>query len=524
MTIDLAQLLDELEKWLEEQVPKDLSELPTKMLETVERVSNDLIASLNMHGPPSISIPFPPFNKETAPPPPPPPAPSLASSACTKAGSLARRHPLLFTAGAALAITAGVGTVGLLTGAGPFAGYAKELRRRHRFGTRGVVEDGMLKEAIVILAPSPVPPLLVPLAASLLKAGYIVIVAVPQVKEAEALERRLSGLTERNALRVLIYDTENSATFPPFHRSLLATLTLRFPAAGHSGQYTAGDPYNPHPGHIPRIHAFVSLYPLNPSPPSQPAALPALPALVSPGPTGHVPILVTLYPSSATLTNPGAFANQVLTSNHRLLGANLAAANNVRVVSVFLGQITLPTLPSIITEGRALSRREQAKQRLRESTASATATFTVLRDLVVGGLCSVYRNLAARVGFGAPARDYAQFESRLLRIIKSRCGHQYYIGQRAWLPSLLQAVPPRALPRVLSILPELPSETGPAPAPPPKSLSSAASSVPQSRSASSSDHEGGEDLASSIHTTGTNHSSADSSGLEGSWVGLDHAT
>jgi len=61
----------------------------------------------------------------------------------------------------------------------------------------------------VLLVPSPSPPILVSLAASLLKAGYIVIVAVPQVKEAEALERRLSGLNEKSALRVLIYDPED---------------------------------------------------------------------------------------------------------------------------------------------------------------------------------------------------------------------------------------------------------------------------------------------------------------------------
>jgi hypothetical protein len=47
--------------------------------------------------------------------------------------------------------------------------------------------------------------------------------------------------------------------------------------------------------------------------------------------------------------------------------------------------------------------------------------------------------------------------------------------------------------------------------------------VSTSRSAaSSSDHEGGEDLASSVHTAGSNQSSADSgSGLDGSWVGLE---
>lgn len=63
--------------------------------------------------------------------------------------------------------------------------------------------------SVVLLVPSPSPPLLVPLAATLLKSGYIVIVAVPQVKEAESLERRLSGLQERSALRVLIYDPDD---------------------------------------------------------------------------------------------------------------------------------------------------------------------------------------------------------------------------------------------------------------------------------------------------------------------------
>ena len=63
----------------------------------------------------------------------------------------------------------------------------------------------------VLMVPSPSPPILVPLAATLLKAGYIVIVAVPQIKEAEGLERRLSGLEEKSALRVLIYDPEDAS-------------------------------------------------------------------------------------------------------------------------------------------------------------------------------------------------------------------------------------------------------------------------------------------------------------------------
>lgn len=61
----------------------------------------------------------------------------------------------------------------------------------------------------VILSPSPLPPILWPLTISLLRAGYIVLVAVPRVEDAEAMERHLAGLEERSALRVLIYDPED---------------------------------------------------------------------------------------------------------------------------------------------------------------------------------------------------------------------------------------------------------------------------------------------------------------------------
>jgi hypothetical protein len=64
----------------------------------------------------------------------------------------------------------------------------------------------LTKNNSVLLAPSPLPPVLWSLAISLLIAGYIVIIAVPDVEDAEALEKRLSPLEQKSALRVLIYD------------------------------------------------------------------------------------------------------------------------------------------------------------------------------------------------------------------------------------------------------------------------------------------------------------------------------
>lgn len=318
----------------------------------------------------------------------------------------------------------------------------------------------------MILAPSPTPPLLVPLTASLLKAGYVVIVAVPHVKEAENIERRLSGLGEKTALRVLIYDTDDATTFPPFHRSLLATLTLRFPSRESSYQ---SDPYTPP---TPHIHAFVSLYPLNPNPPSQPSQLPALPTLVQ-SPTS----LITLYPSSAHACSPDTFATQVLATTHSLLAANLSAASGARTVSVYLGDLAVPSLPAILSADR-LSRRELARQKLQQLSSPREAA-SVIRDMFTG----LWSSLVFRVGYVlglSPARDYGAFESHFLRIIKGR-GRRYRLGQGSGTGRLELEDKPKV------------------------------ASSKTAKSASSTSASDAEDLVSSVH-------SGSSEGLDGSWV------
>lgn len=53
---DDLSLLDQLEEWLEAQVPNDLQGLPYRMLETMERVSNELCPSFPCLSPLSILI------------------------------------------------------------------------------------------------------------------------------------------------------------------------------------------------------------------------------------------------------------------------------------------------------------------------------------------------------------------------------------------------------------------------------------------------------------------------------------
>lgn len=321
-----------------------------------------------------------------------------------------------------------------------------------------------------------------------------------------------------------------SNTFPPFQRSLLATLTLRFPAPS---RYTSSDPYNPSPSHVPHIHAFISLYPLDASPPSQPGALPALPTLLGQETIGaRKPTLITLYLSSSVLATPETFAHQLVSSNHHLLGRNLAASYKARIVSVYVGNIALPSLPAIISEPSSrLSRREQAKLDLQNSAITASKKVSIIKDYFFGGLASLYSNILGRLGIGASGRDYAQFENKMLRILRSSryASDRYTVGQYSYVPLVLARAPLPILPFMMRYLPALPATGGPAPPLPPKSVNTPREK--SATSASSSDHEGGDDLASSIHT-GTSassklgegyESSASGAGLDGSWVGLDGA-
>lgn len=86
------------------------------------------------------------------------------------------------------------------------------------------------------------PPLLWPLAVTLLRSGYVVLIAVPHSEDAEQLERRLN-LEEKSAFRVLIYDPEDvgieggaladiNSQLPSPHS--IALLAQRSPSASRS--------------------------------------------------------------------------------------------------------------------------------------------------------------------------------------------------------------------------------------------------------------------------------------------------
>ena len=290
----------------------------------------------------------------------------------------------------------------------------------------------------------------------------------------------------------------------------------------------------------PRVHAFVSLYPLNPAPPTQPGALPALPTLLSGDiPTSRYrPMLVTMYPSGSVLVQPDAFASQILTSNHRLLGENLAASCSARIVSVFMGNLNLPRLHSMINGPPENGRLSVLKVRWAES--SAMGKLAVVKDATWFGLGQIYTFITGQLGVGAAGRDYRHFERRFLRLLKAKHGNHFVIGQYSLLPFILSRVPPPILPRLLGVMPALPGATGPLhesvqglPAsrrPLGSKTPSATSSVKAKStpaSASSSDMESGEDLAGSLHSLHSAQSrettsSASGNGLDESWAQVEN--
>jgi hypothetical protein len=152
-------LLVQLEEWLEAQVPNNLGELPYRLYETMERITEEictfssslpisiaaevgLVETLNIQGPSSISIPFPPFTLKQPPPPLPPlPPPTTVELYTQRAEKLVKSHPYVSGVGVALAVSVGLGVGAMAFKYGTF-------RLGGPVGVRGQVSEGMLKEAV----------------------------------------------------------------------------------------------------------------------------------------------------------------------------------------------------------------------------------------------------------------------------------------------------------------------------------------------------------------------------------------
>ena len=319
-------------------------------------------------------------------------------------------------------------------------------------------------------------------------------------------------------------DAFKPSTFPPFHRSLTATLTLRFPQPGISG--IRGNPYRPESEQIPSIRAYISLYPLNPKPPAQPGALPALPTLLSQSGSRRPPNLVTVYPSGSIVNTPDSFASQLLSRNHALLQRNLAVSTRANMIDIWLGHVRIPSverlsLSSMTTDAYL----PPFYQRIKEAQ-SLRSRVLVLKDYFTTGLHLIWNTMMNGLRLGVATQDYRHFEGGILRAIKARRARTDLVGQYSWLSMMLYIIHPRRLERILNYLPTMPAPTGPSgphPILPVDQKFIPISEMSAASSSSESDHEGSDDLISSRHTVTSDESgsAASGTGLDASWVGVE---
>ena len=205
-----------------------------------------------------------------------------------------------------------------------------------------------------------------------------------------------------------------------------------------------------------------------------------------------------------------------------------------------MGNLNLPPFHQMLANAELMMYRFTFKDKWQRASLFG-GKVTVLKEALVQKLGSIYNWITGRLGIGAAARDYFLFERQFLRLLKSR-GHRrgWALGQAAHIPFLLADCPPRFLPRVLGIVPDVPGPTGPLyasvqgfPGPRKKlgSGSSSAGTKSASTSPTGSDHDSGEDLAGSLHSLKTSHSrettsspeerNASGNGLSESWAHIE---
>ncbi|KZT26579.1 hypothetical protein NEOLEDRAFT_1241033 [Neolentinus lepideus HHB14362 ss-1] len=242
--------VEEIESYLEsieELFISSTSAIPDfpSVRDTLHRVWADIAR----FGPPGWSsfpdIHLPGLGDFEIPPPPPPPPPPPKSSI-----DWLLDHPKT-TAG----IVVGVAGAGLLVGYGSFVARTYQ-RRNKRVQVRGADER---RQVVVVLGGDT--PLGLPLIVELEKQGFIVITSVAVPEAADEIETKCHGY-----VRALIFDPSEPDNLTFFLRSLVSTLSRRFPIT------SAGDPYaSPLTG--PYIHAVICLLTL-PSPSTQPLPAP----------------------------------------------------------------------------------------------------------------------------------------------------------------------------------------------------------------------------------------------------------
>ncbi|TFY58770.1 hypothetical protein EVG20_g8026 [Dentipellis fragilis] len=265
--------IQEYIEYVEERVHTSIHAVAGEM-PMIQEAIHRLWVDVSRFGPALPELHLPSLGEYEVPPPPPPPPPPL--TAWERGVEWAGAHPWKV---AGLGI--GVVGVGLLVG---YSGVRFKSRRR----VRKTQASSERRKVVVLLGGDT--PLALPLILDLENKGFIVIASVATPEAADELEQKCSGY-----VRALVLDPSEPATIPIFLRSLMSSLSRRFPINA------SGDPHAT-PSTHPYIHSLVSLL-----------SLPTTTAPPTPAPLEHLDLSSTyLDHLTATHTTPLHVLQQLL--------------------------------------------------------------------------------------------------------------------------------------------------------------------------------------------------------------------
>ncbi|CBQ67714.1 conserved hypothetical protein [Sporisorium reilianum SRZ2] len=236
--------LTDLENFIEDNLPRNLQELPHKVSVLVQEYYQILYEQLNKYGPPIPDLPSLPsldgftgkvaelVSPTPAPPfvPPPPPPTTLQ---LVRAWTRDHRTALSLAGGL---LVVGLGTSYAYQGgfiALPYLGKKQVVGRGRTRQVR--LKNGILREAVIVLGADT--PLGRSLALHFSSQGFVVLASVSSSASLTQFENLIPP-SSRGYVKALIYDSDDpSGTLQPFVRALSAALSLRYPLT------SAGDPY-----------------------------------------------------------------------------------------------------------------------------------------------------------------------------------------------------------------------------------------------------------------------------------------
>lgn len=238
--------LSDLENFIEENLPRNLQELPHKVAVSVQEYYEVLYEQLNKYGPPLSDLPaLPSFEELTgrmqelvspiaAPQPPtPPPPPPLTRAQSLKAWTSSNVRTLSV---AASLLVVGLGTRhayqrGLIWL--PYLGQKPRSPGRKVRQVRN--KNGVRREAVIVLGADT--PLGRSMALHFSNQGFIVLASVSSAAALAQFENLIPP-SSRGYVKALVYDVSDPAgSLQPYIRALNAALSLKYPLT------SAGDPY-----------------------------------------------------------------------------------------------------------------------------------------------------------------------------------------------------------------------------------------------------------------------------------------